>query len=149
MPQLGGVALVVLDVAEGDGPRRACLLAGGPDVAVAHRSLFVTRVVLAGHDALDAHRALLHDTELADGHVGIELDLERLGPLPVVPVEPPHVIWTVVAAIARAHTPAVDLPAHAFVGPIRGEHGTHRLAPPDPPVPPEAPAGEGFAAAGP
>src|SRR5438093_9265480 len=34
MPQLGGVALVVLDVAEGDGPRRARLLARGQDVAV-------------------------------------------------------------------------------------------------------------------
>src|SRR2546422_11274047 len=126
MPQLGGVALVVLDVAEGDGPRGAGRLAGGQDAAVAPRSLFVPRVVLAGHDALDAHRALLHDTELADGHVGIELDLERLGPLPVVPVEPPHVIWTVVAAIARGHTPGGDLPVQAFVGPIRGGHGAHR-----------------------
>src|SRR5215813_1852623 len=128
MPQLGGIALVVLDVAEGNGPRGARLLAGGQDVAVAHGALLVARVVLAGHDALDAHRVLLHDAELTDRHVGIELDLERLGPLPVVPVEPPYVIRTVVATVARAHAPVVDLTVQALLGTIRGEHGTDRLA---------------------
>src|SRR2546428_12233429 len=101
MPELGGVALVVLDVAEGDGPRRARLLARGQDVAVPHLSLLVTGVVLAGHDALDAHRALLHHAELPHRPVGIELDLERLGPLPVVPVGPPPGVRTSVCAIAR------------------------------------------------
>src|SRR5216110_1150732 len=46
----------------------------------------------------------------------------------VVPVEPPHVVRTVVAAVARAHTPVVDLPVQAFVGPIRGEDGADGLA---------------------
>src|SRR5256886_16079686 len=77
--------------------------------------------------SLDAHRALLHHAELPHRHVGIELDLERLGPLPVVPVEPPHVVRTVVAAVARAHTTVVDLPVQAFVGPIRGEDGADGL----------------------
>src|SRR5438128_11829262 len=113
MPQLGGIALVVLDVAEGDGPRRARLLARGQDVAVAHRSLLVTGVVLAGHDALDAHRALLYHAELPHRHVGIELDLERLGPLPVVAVESPDVVRTVVARVSRAHPPVLDVAALA------------------------------------
>src|SRR5438309_11632759 len=63
--QLRHRAAVVLEAAERDRARRACLLACGDDGAVAHWALLVTvGVVLSHHDALDAHRALSHDAEL-------------------------------------------------------------------------------------
>src|SRR5436190_23667159 len=45
-------ARLVLEIAERDRARRAGLLARGEDVAVLHRALLVTRVVLARDDAL-------------------------------------------------------------------------------------------------
>src|SRR5215813_5997391 len=96
--ELGRVAPLVLQVAERDRLGRARLLAGRDDVAVPHGALLVARAVLAGDDALDAHRALLHHAELADRHVGIQLDLERCRELVLEPVEAPHVIRAVVAA---------------------------------------------------
>src|SRR5205085_292545 len=127
--QLGDRARLVLEVAEGDRLRRARLLAGGEDVAVPHAALLVTmRVVLAGDDPLYAHRALLHDAELAHGDIGVELHVERRREIVVVPVEPTHVVRTVVAAVPRADTPVVHLGVQPLLGAIRREHRTDRLA---------------------
>src|SRR5215813_15490843 len=132
--------LLVLHVAEDDGVGGTGLLAGCPDAAILHpwqrttRGAFprgprlVARMVLAGDDALDAHRALLHHPELTDDHVGIELHVERDGDLVVPPVEAADVVRTVVAAVARAHAAVVDLPVQPLLGAVGGEHRAHRLA---------------------
>src|SRR3989475_170616 len=121
-------ALRILEIAEGDRARGARLLACGQDVAVPHGALRVTRVILARDDALNAHRALLHDPELADRHIGVQLHVERRGELVLEPVEAAHVVGTVVAAVARAHAAVVDLPVQALLGPVGGEDGADRLA---------------------
>src|SRR3989475_5187511 len=121
-------ALLILEIAEGDRSRGARLLACGQDVAVPDGALRVTRVVLARDDALNAHRALLHDPELTDRHIGVQLHVERRGELVLEPVEAAHVVGTVVAAVARAHAAVVDLPVQALLGPVGGEDGADRLA---------------------
>src|SRR5882672_11214448 len=128
MGEIGGVAPLVLQVAERDGLGRARLLARGDDVAVAHAALLVARPVLAGDDALDAHRALLHHAELADRHVGVQLYLEGRRELVLEPVEPPHVIRAVVAAVARADASVVDLSVQPLVRAVGREDGADRLA---------------------
>src|SRR4029079_2053873 len=96
--ELAHGAALVLEVAERDGLGRTGLLAGREDVAVPHRTALVARVVLAGHDALDAHGALLHDAELTNRDVGVQLDLQRRRDLVVPPVEPADGIRAGVAA---------------------------------------------------
>src|SRR3989454_7589874 len=121
-------ALRILEIAEGDRSRGARLLAGGQDVAVPHGALRVTRVVLARDDALNAHRALLHDPELANRHVGVQLHVERRGELVLEPVEAAHVIGTVVAAVSSPDTTVVHLTVETFFRTIRRKHGTDGLA---------------------
>src|SRR5581483_2756870 len=86
------------------------------------------RAILAGDDALDAHRALLHDAELAHGHVRVQLHLERRREVVVVPVEASHVVRTVVAAVPGPDAAVVDLPVQALLRVIGGEDGTYGLA---------------------
>src|SRR5262249_49940930 len=126
--ELARVAALVLQVAERDRLGRARLLAGRDDVAVAHGALLVARAVLAGDDALDAHRALLHHAELADRHVGVQLDLERRRELVLEPVEAPHVVGAVVAAVAGPDTAVVDLSVEALVGAVGRVHRADWLA---------------------
>ena len=85
-------------------------------------------VVLALDDPLHAHGALLHDPELAHGDVGVELQVERRRPRVVEPVELPHVVGAVVAAVARAHAAVVDLRVQPLVRVVRGVDRAHRLA---------------------
>src|SRR5262245_29077558 len=126
--ELGRVAPLVLQVAERDRLGRARLLAGRDDVAVPHGALLVARAVLAGDDALDAHRALLHHAELADGHVGVQLDFERRRELVLEPVEAPHVVRAVVAAVAGPDAAVVDLSVEAFVVAVGRVHWAAGLA---------------------
>src|SRR2546427_9934655 len=104
------------------------LLARGEDVAVLHGALVVAGVVLARDDPLHAHRALLHHAELPDRHVGVQLHLERRWDLPLEPIEATHVVWAVVAAVARPHAAVVDLRVQPLVRPVGCEDGTDRLA---------------------
>ena len=91
-------------------------------------ALLVAGAVLAGHDALDAHRALLHDAELPHGDVRVELHVQRCRDLVVPPVEAAHVVRAVVAAVPRADAAVVDLPVEPLVGAVRREHRADRLA---------------------
>src|SRR5438445_13725731 len=92
MSELRRAAPLVLEVAERDRLRRTRLLARRQDVPVANRALLVARPVLAGDDALQAHRALLHHAELAHGDVRIQLDRERRRELVLEPVAPAPVV---------------------------------------------------------
>src|SRR2546430_3707176 len=114
---------LVLKVAEGDRQGGARLLALVDDVAVLHRTPLVTRVVLARDDALQTHRALLHDPELANRHVGVQLHVERRGKLVLEPVEAAHVIGAVVAAVSSPDTTVVHLTVETFFRTIRRKHG--------------------------
>jgi len=128
LDELGHGAGVVLQVAERNRLRRACLLTRRADVAVAHRALLVARSILAGDDALEAHRTLLHHAELTDRDVGVQLHLERRRELVLEPVEAAHVVGAVVAAVACPDATVVDLSIEPLVGPIRRVHGADRLA---------------------
>src|SRR5712691_8117288 len=126
--QLGDERVAVLPVPEGDRPGRARLLTRGLHVAVAHLASRLARRAFGGLDPLHAHGALLHHTQLAHRDVRIELQVERRGPRVVEPVELPDVVGAVVAAVARAHAPVVDLPVEAFARVVGGIDRAHRLA---------------------
>src|SRR2546426_6037383 len=126
--ELGHPSRAFLEIAEADGLGRAGLLAGRLDVAVLHRAPRLARIVLALLDALDAHGALLHDAELADGDVGIELLVEGRRPRVVEPVEAADAIRAVVAAVPRAHAAVVDLRVETFLRVVGGVDGTDGLA---------------------
>ena len=126
--QLGDEGVAVLPVPEGDGLGRARLLTRGLHVTVAHLASRVARRALGRLDALHAHGALLHHPELAHRDVRIELQVERRRPGVVEPVELPHVVGAVVAAVARAHAAVVDLPVEAFASVVGGIDRAHRLA---------------------
>src|SRR6185437_3621930 len=112
---LGRLALRYLDVgvvqiAEDDRVRRAGLLAGGDDLAVLDRAVFLVRRDLGLLDALHAVRALLHDATRADRDIRVAHELEALGVEVRVEqeVEPSHLVHAVVLAVARADAAVVN-----------------------------------------
>ena len=104
-PGLRHPARRIVDVAEDDGLRRARRFAGRDDLAVADGARpRAWPATCARVDALHAVGALLHHAAAADGDVRVALHLERRR-VPVgveQEVEPPHLVGTVVRAIARA-----------------------------------------------
>ncbi len=81
-------------------------------------------------DALHAVGAFLHDAAAADGHVRIAHELE-LGRLPVLEeqeVESPHLIGTVIRAVARADAAVVDHVVQAFARVNGRLYRTNKLA---------------------
>src|SRR3989454_2081501 len=126
----------VVQVAEDDRLGRAGLGTGGADVAVVRRPVLEPGLVLRRADALHTEGALLHHTLLAHRHVGVEQQLERLGPalpLParlrvVEPVEVADFVRTVVGAVARADAAVVDLPVEPVRRVVGGVHRADRLA---------------------
>src|SRR5207244_5818279 len=120
--KLQAVTSAVLQVAERDRLRRTGLLAGGDDVAIPHRPVLAPSPILARDDPLQTHRALLHDAELADGDVRVQLHLEWRGPLPPEPVEAAHLVGAVVATVPGPDAPVVDLPVEPFVRAVGREH---------------------------
>src|SRR5438270_11774463 len=96
----------VVGLAKSNGLRRASLLAGGDDFAVANRPALAVlrpfRVNARVVDALRAIAALLHDTAAAYGDFGIAQELQ-LRPLPILEppyIETPPLVWPVVRALA-------------------------------------------------
>src|SRR5262245_7179979 len=121
-------ALAVLQITERDGLGGAGLLACGLDLTVPGKPSLVAGAVTPRDDPLHAHRALLHDPAVADGHVRVQLEVHRRRPLIAVPIEPPHHVRTVVPAVARADAAIVDLRVEPVRRVIGGEHGADRLA---------------------
>src|SRR5262249_61216958 len=80
-------ALRVLDVAEDYRLRRAGLLAGRDDLAVADRPVFLLRRDPGAVDALDAVAALLHDPAAAHRDVGVAQELQAFGRECLVEIE--------------------------------------------------------------
>src|ERR1035441_10372218 len=109
-------ALLVVDVAEGDGRGRARLLAGGYDFAVAYRTVLLVRIDLGFVDALHAVAALLHYAAPTHGDVGVAHQREALGFVigEEQEVEAAHLVGAVVGAVSSAHAAVVDHGVEAF-----------------------------------
>ena len=108
--RLGDPAGRVRDVAEADRFGRAGLLARGDDVAVGQAPAVLLGVDLGPADSLDAVRALLHDAPGTDRDVRVLAQLHHLGRVlgEVEVVEAPHLVGTVVRAVAGADATVVD-----------------------------------------
>ena len=122
------LALRIVEIAEDDGRRRARLRARRLQLAVLHLAILRLDLLFARLDPLHAERALLHDADFADRHVGIELQVKRLLPRRVEEVEEPDVVRAGVGAVARADAAVVDLRVQAFLRVMAGVGRTHRLA---------------------
>src|SRR5207248_10776084 len=114
---------------EHDRVRRAGLLAGGHDFAVADAASLFFGVDLRGVDALHAVGALLHHAAGTRGDVGIALRFERgrfvVGV--VEEVESAHFVRTVVRAVARADAAVVGHIVQTFAAVRRGADRADRL----------------------
>src|ERR1700691_4557782 len=108
----------IVAVAERDRSRRTRLLTRRDDLAVAQLPTLGLLIELAKLDSLHAERALLHHTRAAHRHVRIELQVHRCRPLRHEPVEPAHLVRTVIFAVARADASIVNLAVQAFFGMI-------------------------------
>src|SRR5205807_10291019 len=128
--QLGDPALRIIDVAEDDGVRRARLLAGRADLAVANAALLLFGLDLRGVDALHAVRALLHDAAAPYRHVRIAAALQAFA-RPVgeeVPVEAANLVRTVVRAVPRADAAVVHHVVQAFGAVVGRTDRAHHFA---------------------
>jgi hypothetical protein len=56
------------------------------------------------------------------------LDGERFGPLPIKPVEAPHLVRAVLGTKSGTDTPVIDLIVQALFGMVRCKYGTNRFA---------------------
>src|ERR1019366_2278389 len=128
--EFGNAAVLIVDVAENDGLRRARGLAGGLDFAVAHRAVLLLRVDLGRVDTLHAIGAFFHHAAAAHRHVRIALQLQagRFEIAVQEEIETPHFVGTVVGAVTRAHAPVVDHVVEAFGAVRSGLHGAHQFA---------------------
>src|SRR5690606_21351256 len=116
-------AVRITDVADDDCARGAGL---GPDrgeAAVTERAGLGQCRVLGAADPLHTEGALFHDAAGPHRHVGVELQVQRLGPGPLVvlvPVEVPHLVGAVVAAVTGTHAAVVHLAVEAVRSVIGG-----------------------------
>ena len=117
-----------MKIAEDDRVRRTRLGAGGRDIAVTNGASFTLRLELARLDPLHAEGAFLHHARAADGDVGVELLAERRRPAVARPIEPAHLVRTIVRAEPRADAADVDLCVQSFRIVIRRVDGTDRFA---------------------
>src|SRR5882762_1125120 len=114
--QLGDGAQWIIDVAENDGFRGAGLLAGGDNFTVTDSAILFFGFDFHGVDSLHAVGTLFHNAAAAHSDVGIA-HAEQAGRFPVrveTEVESPHLIRTVVRAVARAYAAVVDHFVQAF-----------------------------------
>src|ERR1700682_1974537 len=120
----------IVQVPEDDGVGGAGLLAGRQHLAVADAPLLHARLDARALDALHAVGALLHDAAGAHRDVGIEdhlLGVAVVGGI-AEKIEPPHLVWAVVGAVARAHAAVVDHLVEALVAVDGGVDGADVLA---------------------
>src|ERR1051325_5064914 len=128
--QLCDAALRVVRIAEDDGLRRAHGLTGGDDLAVTYRSALFFGFDLRHLNALYAVGAFLHHTARAHGHFRVTHQLIgwRVEILVEQEVEAPHLVRTVVRAVARPNATVVDHHVQAFRIVHGRVDGTDRLA---------------------
>src|SRR6266853_270355 len=128
--QHGNAALWIIDVPENNRFRRARLLARRDDFTVAYTAIFFFGFDFHRIDSLHAVRTFFHDATAAHADVGIA-HAEQAGRLPVrvkSEIEAPHLIRTVVRAIARAHAAVVDHFVQAFRAMNRRGHRANNFA---------------------
>src|SRR5678815_2337112 len=128
---LSDLAVRIATVAEHDGLGRAGLGAGRGEFAITRLAVLEPRIVLRGADALDAEGALLHHPACPHRDIGIELQVERLGPrlfVVLVPVEIANLVGAVVAAVPGAHAAVVDLAVQPVHRMVRRKDRAYRLA---------------------
>ena len=119
----------IVHVAEDDRLSRARLLASGLNVAIDHRLATLPRRDLAFFDALDTHRALLHDAASPHGDVRVEYQtLKRVFPFVLEPVEAAHFVRTVVRTVSSADAPVIGLFVEPFIAVDGRQHWAHRFA---------------------
>src|SRR5690606_40769793 len=102
----GHAALRIKQVTEQDCLRGTRLRTSRHDLAVHELPTLIARLDLRALNALNAVSALLHHSPRANGDIRILLHLLRLGDIEVQVevVEPAHLPWTIVRAIAGPHT---------------------------------------------
>src|SRR5262249_49505942 len=109
----------------------------GLNVAIGKIALLLQRDILRQLNALHTQAALLHHAAGAHRHIGIEhhaaqralhvvVEIRILGV--VVPIEAPHLVRTVIGAVASADAAVVDLLIDALGAGGGGVHRTDRLA---------------------
>src|ERR1051326_7551354 len=121
-------AVGIFHVTECDRLGRACLRASWHDIAVPHGPPFGTGVHLGSAKALDTEGALLHHARAAYGDVGVELEMERRGPVGLEPVEASNLVGAVVVAVPRPDATIVHLTVQALFGVVRREDRADGLA---------------------
>ena len=124
----GHAAVRIVKIAEHDRLRRAGLLACGLDRPVGQRLPQTARFYLVLFDPLHTERTLLHDAARADHDVRVEDEVLKPILVRVVePVEPPHFVRAVVAAVPGADAPVVRLLVQPFVTVRGGKHRADRF----------------------
>src|SRR5438094_2056673 len=118
----------VFHVPKGDRLGRACLHARWHDIAVPHGPPVGAGVHLRSANALDTEGALLHHARAAYGDVGVELEMERRGPVGLEPVEASNLVGTIVVAVPRPDATIVHLTVQALFGVVRREDRADGLA---------------------
>src|SRR5208283_3533948 len=90
-------AVLIVQVAEDDGARRAGLLARGDYFTITQLAIFLFGIHAALSDALEAVSTLLHHAAAANAHLGIahHLELRRVPVLEQQEVDAAHLIRTV------------------------------------------------------
>src|SRR5204862_3303776 len=103
-------AIRIVKIAKHDGLRGTCLLARGLDRPVGERLSQTAGFYLALFDPLHAEGALLHHAARPDDHVRVEDEiLEPILVRVIEPVEPPHLVWTVVGAVSGSDAAVIRL----------------------------------------
>src|SRR5262245_36386786 len=107
---LRDLARGVVEVAENDRLSGTGRLASGEDVAVADSPVLVLCVDAGLVDPLHAIRAFLHDSTTADRHVRVVQQLKTGSRIirKLKEIETPHLVGTVIRAVARADATVVN-----------------------------------------
>src|ERR1700730_2703348 len=124
------MAVGIVDIAEGDCVRWTRLLARGLQFAVLDLAILALRVDPMLGDALHTIGTFFHDAAAAHGHIRIahHLILRRLPILKEQEIEAPHLVWTVIGTVARAHAAVVDHVIEAFGAVYGRAYGTDHFA---------------------
>jgi hypothetical protein len=85
------------------------------NLTVKYFSALIFRSIVSVLDPLDTERAFFHDPFEAHSDVGIQLQIERLRPLPQEPVKSSYFVGTILGAEASADTAIVNLVIQAFL----------------------------------
>src|SRR5690348_12633259 len=121
-------ALRIVEIAENHGLWRARLHARGCEFPILQRTLFRLRLNFGRFDALHAECAFLHHANAAYRNIWIQLQIERLVPHGIEPVEKPYIVGAGVCAIPSTDAAIVDLPVQPLGRVIARKRGAYRLA---------------------